>query len=63
MGAWYLSLAFSLFLIMVGMTTHWIVMLAGLLLLFVPVISMLYERRRRRIRGDKPDRQEANGKS
>jgi membrane protein implicated in regulation of membrane protease activity len=63
MGAWYLSLAFSLFLIMVGMTTHWIVMLAGLLLLFVPVISMLYERRRRRARADKPDRQEANRKA
>jgi len=63
MGAWYLSLAFSLFLIMIGMTTHWIVMLAGLLLLFVPVISMLYERRRRRTGNDSPGRQETNGKT
>ena len=63
MGTWYLSLAFSMFLILIGMTTHWIVMLAGLLLLFVPVISMLYDRRRRRTGGDSPDRQQTNVKS
>jgi len=63
MGTWYLSLAFSLFLILIGMTTHWIVMLAGLLLLFVPIISALYDRRRKRTGGDSPGRQETNGKS
>ena len=49
MGAWYLSLAISLFLILVGMATHWIVMVAGLLLLFIPVVAMWYERRREQI--------------
>jgi len=63
MGAWYLSLTFSLFLILIGMTTHWTIMLAGLLLLFVPIISMLYDRRRRRTDGNSSDRQETNGKS
>jgi hypothetical protein len=63
MGAWYLSLAFSLFLILIGITTHWIVMLAGLLLLFVPIISMLYDRRRRRTAGDSAGRKETNGQS
>lgn len=58
MGAWYLSLAVSLFLILLGMTTHWTVMLAGLLLLFVPVVSMLYERRRKRAAGTGSDQQE-----
>jgi len=48
MGAWYLSLAVGLFLILIGMTVHWTVMLAGVLLLFVPMISVLLGRRRRR---------------
>ena len=52
MGAWYLSLVLSLFLILIGMTMHWSVMLAGILLLFVPLISMLLARRRKRISVD-----------
>ena len=52
MGTWYLSLAFSLFLILVGMYIHWSVVLAGLLLPFVPMISILRDRRRRRASGE-----------
>jgi len=52
MGTWYLSLAFSLFLILVGMYIHWSIVLAGLLLPFVPMISILLDRRRRRVSGE-----------
>jgi len=52
MGTWYLSLAFSLFLILVGMYIHWSIVLAGLLLPFVPMISILLDRRRRRVNGE-----------
>lgn len=48
MGAWYLSLAVGLFLILIGMTIHWTVMLVGVLLLFIPMVSALIGRRRRR---------------
>ena len=52
MGTWYLSLAVSLFLILVGIYIHWTVVMAGLLLPFVPMISILLERRRRRAGND-----------
>ncbi len=48
MGTWYLSLAVSLFLILIGIYIHWTVVAAGLLLPFVPMISVLLERRRAR---------------
>lgn len=52
MGTWYLSLAVSLFLILVGIYIHWSVVLVGALLPFVPMVSILLERRRRRTRRD-----------
>lgn len=52
MGAWYLSLAVSLLLILLGMVVHWSIMLMGLLLLFIPLISALLDRRRGRVDGD-----------
>jgi hypothetical protein len=55
MGTWYLSLAFSLFLILVGIYIHWSVVLAGMLLPFVPMISILLDRRRRRVSGEGSD--------
>jgi len=54
MGTWYLSLAISLFLILVGIYIHWSVVLAGLLLPFIPLISILRDRRRRRAGGNHP---------
>jgi len=48
MGTWYLSLAFSLFLIFIGLYIHWSVVLVGVMLPFIPMISVLLERRSRR---------------
>ena len=48
MGTWYLSLAVSLFLVLIGIYIHWSVVLIGLMLPFVPMISFLLERRRKR---------------
>ncbi|MDH3977761.1 MAG: hypothetical protein OEU86_04545 [Gammaproteobacteria bacterium] len=48
MGSWYLSLVVSLFLIMIGLYMHWTVMAAGLILPFIPIISLLVQRRRAR---------------
>jgi len=53
MGAWYLSLVVSLFLILIGMYIHWSVVLAGLLLPFVPMISIVRSRRRKRAEGNR----------
>ncbi len=52
MGAWYLSLAVSLFLILSGIFIHWSVVMVGLMLPFVPMISIVLERRRQRASGD-----------
>ena len=48
MGTWYLSLALSLFLILAGLWIHWSVVLAGALLPFIPMLSVIVQRRRRR---------------
>jgi len=53
MGVWYLGLAVSLILILVGIYIHWSVVLAGLLLPFVPLISVLLGRHRQRADGGK----------
>jgi len=52
MGTWYLSLAVSLFLILIGIYIHWTVVMVGLFLPFVPMISFLLERRRLRANGE-----------
>lgn len=54
MGTWYLSLAVSLFLVLIGIYIHWSVVLIGLMLPFVPMISFLLERRRQRA-GEDPE--------
>ena len=50
MGAWYLSLAGSLVLVLIGMYIHWSVVVVGLFLPFVPMISFLLSRRAERRR-------------
>ncbi len=47
MGAWYLSLGGSLMLMLIGLYTHWIVILVGALLPFVPLVSYLLQRNRK----------------
>ncbi|MDJ0928849.1 MAG: hypothetical protein QNJ73_14520 [Gammaproteobacteria bacterium] len=54
--SWYASLAVSLLLIMVGLYTHWTVILAGAFLPFVPLVTLLLRSRRERRSGDpRPD--------
>ena len=48
MGAWYMSLGGSLMLIFIGLYTHWIIILCGALLPFVPLVIHLLQRRRDR---------------
>lgn len=54
LGTWYLSLAGSLLLVLVGMYIHWSVVVLGLLLPFLPMVSFVLARRteRRRAAGD-----------
>lgn len=54
MGSWYVSLALSLFLILLGLYIHWSVVLFGALLPFVPLITLLLRRRAARRRGEPP---------
>jgi hypothetical protein len=54
-GAWYLSLAVSLFLILIGLYIHWSVVFVGLLLPFIPMISFLLARRAKRKRDAQGD--------
>jgi hypothetical protein len=49
MGAWSMLLGLGLLLIFTGLFTHWILILIGALLPFLPVVAEL---RRRRQRGD-----------
>jgi hypothetical protein len=56
-GTWYLSLAISLFLVLIGLYIHWSVVLLGLLLPFIPMVSFLVMRRAAR----KRDQQAGNG--
>jgi hypothetical protein len=51
-GTWYLSLAASLLLILIGLYVHWSVVLFGLVLPFIPIVSFLMMRRASRKRGD-----------
>jgi hypothetical protein len=46
MGAWVFLLALGLFLVFVGLFTHWVIILIGALLPFVPLVSELLRRRR-----------------
>lgn len=62
MGTWYISLAASLLVILVGMYVHWTVVVAGLLLPFVPMVTFVLARRAERraaaptaASGDAPD--------
>lgn len=49
-GTWYLSLGFSLFLVLIGIYIHWSVVLIGALLPLWPMIATLNGRRRARAR-------------
>lgn len=51
MGAWYLSLAGCLLLVLVGMYIHWSVVVIGLFLPFIPMLSFVVARRTERRRG------------
>jgi hypothetical protein len=54
MGSWYLSIALSIFLVLVGLYTHWIVIAVAAVLPFIPMVSIIVERRRAR-RADNHD--------
>ena len=45
MGTWYLSIGLSLLLILVGLYTHWLVILFAVLLPVVPMLTLLVRRR------------------
>jgi uncharacterized membrane protein YjjP (DUF1212 family) len=47
MGYWYLALFISFLVILIGLSLHWSVVLAGALLPFVPLVSLVLRRRRR----------------
>jgi len=59
MGSWSLLVAVGIFLVLVGLYTHWIVILAGALLPVLPVVAEL--RRRRRARSEADDRRDVGG--
>jgi len=46
MGTWYLSLAGSLLLVFVGLYTHWLLVLIGAVLPFLPLLGFLVRRRK-----------------
>ena len=46
MGSWYLSLAVSVFLVLIGLYTHWLVIAVGALLPFVSLGRYLLRRRK-----------------
>jgi hypothetical protein len=48
MGAWSALLGLGIGLIIVGLVTHWSILLMGALLPFLPVIAELLRRRRKR---------------
>jgi hypothetical protein len=50
MGAWSFLLALGLFVVFVGLFTHWSIVLLGAVLPFLPVVSELLRRRRSRYR-------------
>ena len=61
MGAWYLSLAGSMFLVLIGMYIHWTVVVFGLILPCIPILSVLVARRKaRRLMVADPERGEGS---
>ncbi|CAG0940891.1 hypothetical protein GPROT2_01136 [Gammaproteobacteria bacterium] len=46
MGSWSVAIAASIFLILLGLVTHWSLILLGVLLPLWPVLSELIRRRR-----------------
>jgi len=48
-GRWYLVLLISFLLVLIGLFSHWTLLLAGALLPFVPVVGLLLRRRRQRL--------------
>ncbi len=48
-GRWYLVLLISFLLILIGLFSHWSILLAGALLPFVPMLGLLLRRRRQRL--------------
>ncbi|NND35787.1 MAG: hypothetical protein HKN81_01520 [Gammaproteobacteria bacterium] len=54
MGTWYLSLAGSLLLILVGLYVHWTVVVVGLLLPFIPMVAFVLARRADRRAAERP---------
>jgi len=60
-GAWYLSLGVSLFLVLIGIYIHWSVVLFGALLPVWPMIATLVGRRRARDTGGDDDAAEPPG--
>jgi len=55
LGTWYLSLAASLALILIGMYIHWSVVAFGLILPFIPMLSFVLSRRADRRRAAHAD--------
>ncbi|UCG73323.1 MAG: hypothetical protein JSV45_02775 [Chromatiales bacterium] len=47
MAHWYLVLLVSFVVMLVGLSIHWTVVLAGALLPLVPLVTLLLRRRRR----------------
>lgn len=48
MGAWALLIATGVMLVFLGLFTHWSILLIGALLPFLPVVTELLRRRRKR---------------
>jgi len=55
LGTWYLTLAASLVLILIGMYIHWSVVVFGLILPFIPMVSFVLSRRAERRRAADAD--------
>ena len=51
-GGWYLGLGVSLLLILIGLYTHWTIILLGAVLPFIPLLSFLRNRDRPDARGE-----------
>lgn len=50
MGSWSLAVSAAIVLVLVGLFTHWILIVAGVLLPVWPLVSELLRRRRTRPR-------------
>ena len=59
MGTWYLSLAVSLLFILIGMYIHWSVVLFGVILPFIPMVSIVVSRRAERRRAERRNSDDA----